>query len=146
MAITYLGTISEKLANFPLTKSILKGKDEPTISKAIFQHLKGAGLKVSNEKQVGFLKFYVDIDYNDGGACVEVKLASKLVSDTGNTGEMQRLLGQTYYYTKNYKDVVTVVMVLVVGDKIQEVDPKIKEIKKHVEALGAQFKYLSTAD
>lgn len=146
MALTYLGSISDALLNFPLTKEYLKGKNETTISKDVFLHLKNKGLKVTNEKQIGFLKFYVDIDYQDGRACVEIKLADKLVNDTGNTGEIQRLLGQTFYYTKNYRDIVSVVMVLIVGDKKLESDPKILEIKKCVETMGATFKYLATSN
>ncbi|MBI4946655.1 MAG: hypothetical protein HY840_09665 [Bacteroidetes bacterium] len=143
MAITFLGQISEKLQAFSVSKNYLKGKDEPAISKMVFQHLKDHGLKVTNEKQIGFLKFYIDIDYNDGSAGVEVKLADKLIKDTG---EIQRLLGQTYYYTNHYKDVVNVVMILVIGEKNLELDPKIKEIKKHIENIGATFLYFPTKD
>jgi len=143
MALTFLGTIEEKLEDFLITKRDLKGKE---ISKRIFEHLKNKGLKVTNHKQIGFLKFHIDIDYKDGNAGVEIILADKLVNDTGNNSEIQKLFGQTYYYTKNYKDIVNVVMILVIGEKYLEKDPRIKEIKKHIEALGATFKYFSTKD
>src|ERR1035437_1929306 len=127
MALTFLGTIEENLEGFSITKHDLKGKG---ISKNIFKHLKSKGLKVTNHKQLGFLKFYIDIDYKDGCAGVEIILADKLVNDSGNNGEVQKLFGQTYYYTKHYKDIVNVVMILVIGEKNLEKDPKIKEIDR----------------
>jgi hypothetical protein len=142
MALIHLDTISEALKDFSLAKNFLKGKDEPTISKAVYRHLRDKELRVSYDKQVGFLKFRVDIDFDDGRACIEVKLADRLVNDTGKTGEVQRLLGQTFYYTRNYPNILPVVMVLVIGDKNLAADPKIKEIKKCIESLRAEFKYL----
>jgi hypothetical protein len=144
MALIYLDTISEALEGFSLSKNLSKGKDEPTISKAVYRHLRNKGLRVSYDKQVGFLKFLVDIDYDDGRACIEVKLADKLVNDTGKTGEVQRLFGQIFYYTRSYPNILPVVMALVIGDKSLAADPKIKEIKKCIESLGAEFKYLPT--
>lgn len=141
MTLTYLGNIMEALSSFSISKGLVKSKGETYVSKIIFQHLKTKGLRVSNEKQIGFLKFYIDIDYDNQSAGVEVKLAHQLIADTGNTGEIQRLFGQIYYYTKNYTNLLPVVMVLVVGEEKLKKDPKIKEIKKHIERMGALFEY-----
>lgn len=142
--MTYLGDIKESLSDFKITKSQLKGKEEGVITKMIIKHLKEKGLKVTHERQVGFLKFYVDIDCYDGKACVEVKLTSKLINTSGNTSEIQRLFGQVYYYVQNYKNVVPVVMALVVGEASLENDPRLADVKKYIERMGAKYMYLPT--
>ncbi len=141
---TYIGDIIDNLKDLSISKEAAEGKREKTISKIIFDHLKNKGLKVVIEKQKGFLKFVIDIDYEDGKAGIEIKLAKRLISEGIGNSEIQRLFGQIYYYTKNYKNISPVVLVIVVGDKSYEKDPKIKAIKEFIEnKMEAKFHYIA---
>ncbi|MBV6461922.1 MAG: hypothetical protein HJHJAOHD_02056 [Flavobacteriales bacterium] len=144
IALTYIDEIDTFLKTFILSGKDIANINERQISKLLIQHFISNGAKVTHEKHIGFLKFKIDIDYKDGCAGIEVKRAEKLVSEKGDNGEAQRLLGQVFYYAQNYTNIIPVVMVLVVGDEKLEKSPNIKEIKKYVEKAGAKFRYLKT--
>ena len=84
----------------------------------------------------GFLNLKCDIDLYDGQCGIELKLAKQLSSATN----LQRVLGQVYYYSqRRYKD--TGLILLIVGTK-EELDPNLKELKSYVEKIeGVHFVY-----
>lgn len=139
----------ENINSLDLTKQRIKeespkAKEEEGARKLIFTHFKSNGLKVSSPAHVGFLKFEIDIEY-DERIGLEIKLADSLLT---NSSEVQRLLGQCYYYikAKYYPNPLYYnLLVCVIGDAKSEHDPKMKEIKKLVKEMGIKFLYRKIA-
>ena len=94
--------------------------------------------KVHKEYNVGgYWGMRCDVDLFDGKIGIELKVAEQLKK----SAQVERLIGQTVYYTKRKYGKGNLI-VLVVG-KRKEYDASMKEIETIITELGANFLYKS---